>query len=128
MNVKPKDMAIVIRQNSDHGIGLPSLLSKICTVLSAAPRRSFTLPDGNGHMGCEPKFWLVKFANPIEAPAGVRRTQFKVKTQYACLPDFVLRRIGDVPGADQTLDWADVPSDTVEQLSKSAEQPEGVPA
>lgn len=100
MNVKPGDLAIVIR-DADH---FP-LAGRIVEVLSIAPSGSFVLPDSYpAQGGGRPDHWTIKFTGaPIVAQVGVSgRANGTRTTFYGVVPDRVLRPVSGLPDTEDT--------------------------
>ena len=107
LNCKPGDLIVVIRPTL-HGT---QLLGMLATVLYAAPRHGFKLPDGYPQEGCPPYFWLLEFPHEISAPINVNGHGGYRRTRYGTAPDRCLRPINN-PGedaTDETLQWLEVP-------------------
>ncbi|WP_233343495.1 hypothetical protein [Burkholderia cepacia] len=93
MNVKPGDLAIVIRGRAVAG--------RVVEIVGPCPRNVvFLLPDGCGHEPVDYE-WIVRFQNPVEAPMDNGRSRTAL---YAPMPERVLRPISGVPVTDDVTD------------------------
>ena len=106
MNCKPGDMAVIVRSKFT-----PHLIGRIVEVLYMAPSYgSFCLPNGQLHAQLVDKRprWVCKFQNPVSAPTDIGQRL----TDYAPVPDEVLRPIRDQPGDDEMLRITGLPCET----------------
>ena len=99
MNCKPGDMAVIVRGP------VREVLGRMVTVMHAAPRGVFRLPDEFPHSPLDfkafPDWWVCEFQTPMRvpvAPVGDSRT-----TVFLPVPDAVLLPIRD-PGDDADID------------------------
>lgn len=91
MNVKPGDLAIVIRSK---------YAGRICEVLSPCPQNDFLLPDGFMGAGNPlfPQMWVLKFQNPVQAPVELGDLTIGERTTfYGVGSDAKLRPISGLP-------------------------------
>lgn len=109
MNVKPGDIAVIVRQPRQEPRGLGAFVE----VLRAGRPACYARYGLTGPQVC----WWVKSSTPLETDRHGACTEFVV-------PDAFLRPIRDNDGTDETLEWTTRPSD-IETLYEALESMRG---
>jgi hypothetical protein len=102
MNCRPGDLAVCIRPGRKTAPVSP--LGRFCTVLHAAPRGSFRLPDGELQIDLESdSYWVVEWQQEIAYPMIINGKPDGWRwTRFGTAPDYALRPIR--PQADDAVD------------------------
>lgn len=104
MNVKPGDLAIVVRYIPgpyEHFAGM------VVNVIEAAPTTEYAFPDGTLADAAKPGHWIVDFGRPVPTP--LWRTGPVLNRRYGSCPDSALRRIDPLDEPDATPRAVDRP-------------------